>query len=81
MLKIITNQIINEQRYNIPKILPNNLELIKRNYGISTVDISQSLGLNRNFVGNVAKGKANFSGVSVIKFIKHLKLVQFHTCC
>ncbi|UYZ38968.1 helix-turn-helix transcriptional regulator (plasmid) [Clostridium beijerinckii] len=74
MLKIITNQIINEQRYNVPKILPNNLELIKLNYGISTIEIAQSIGLNRNFVGNVAKEKANFSGVSVIKLIKHFNI-------
>lgn len=74
MLKIIENKVVSKQNYNIPKILPNNLNRIKGNYGISTNDIAKSLKLNRNFVGKVADEKANFSGISVIKFIKHFNL-------
>ncbi|MVX63641.1 helix-turn-helix domain-containing protein [Clostridium chromiireducens] len=74
MLKIIINEIVNEQRYNVPKILPNNLEPIKINYGISTLEIAKSLGLNRNFISNVIKEKANFSGISVIKLMKHFNI-------
>ncbi|HBJ1652521.1 TPA: hypothetical protein LA457_003580, partial [Clostridium botulinum] len=68
-MKIIINEQINQSKYDIPKILPNNLNLIKMNFGISTSDIANALGLNKNFVGNVVNEKANFSGLSVIKFI------------
>lgn len=73
-MKIITNKLINKQTYDMPKILPNNLKLIKLNYGISISDIANALNLNRNFVGNVVNEKVNFSGLSVIKFIKHFNV-------
>lgn len=73
-MKIITNKLISEQKYDMPKILPNNLKLIKINYGISISDIANALDLNRNFVGNVVNEKVNFSGLSVIKFIKHFNV-------
>ncbi|HBJ2623123.1 helix-turn-helix transcriptional regulator [Clostridium botulinum] len=73
-MKIIINEQINQSKYDIPKILPNNLNLIKMNFGISTSDIANALGLNKNFVGNVVNEKANFSGLSVIKFIKHFNI-------
>ena len=74
MFDIIENQLINEQVLNIPKILPNNLTLIKQNLNISNDDIAKSLGINPNFVGNVANENVNFSGMSVVKFIKNFNI-------
>lgn len=74
MLKIIANKVISEQHYNIPKILPNNLGLIQLNYGISNSDIANALSLKKRFIDSVYAEDANFSGSSIIKFIKHYNI-------
>ncbi|WP_315069204.1 helix-turn-helix transcriptional regulator [uncultured Clostridium sp.] len=74
MFKIVVNEVISVQKYDIPKILPNNFELIKQNYGISNNDIAKALSLNSKFIDKVCKQEANFSGLSVIKFIKNFNI-------
>ena len=73
-MKQILNKQLNKQTFDIPKILPNNLEKIKANFSLKNSTIAKILGFHANFIGDVANRKANFSGTSVIKFIKSFNI-------
>lgn len=66
----LLNKKINKQNFDIPKILPNNLKRLKELFSLKNSVIAQNLGFHANFIGDVVNEKANFSGSSVIKFIK-----------
>lgn len=69
-MKELLNKKINEQTFDIPKILPNNLKRLKEIFSLKNSVIAQKLDFHSNFIGDLVNEKANFSGSSVIKFIK-----------
>ena len=102
MRHIIINKKLSEQNFNIPKIqpnnyeilakrieekknkgekvapislvLPNNLKKISEHFSLSSNDIAKELGLKTNFILDVMNQNANFSGKSIIKFIKKFNI-------
>lgn len=73
-MKQILYKELNKQDFDIPKVLPNNLEKIKKIFSLKNSVIASALGFHSNFIGDVANRKANFSGTSVIKFIKNFNI-------